>query len=311
MLIYLIKKICSFLLILMLLSLIAVVVVYYSPNSVFENTAFWQAYYIFYQQLLFKQFIWLDYSLWDMLAQILLPTFELAILAIFCAIIIGFPVGILVGLSNNNSKINYFIKPICLILYASPIIWIAILIMLSISNDWVFIKVSNYQPTIKSLSIFDVLITHNENKFDTLCAEVKYLLTPTIILAIQPSIITIQLISQRVSITNRQNYIKVARIREKSSLKVLFRHLLPNALPKTLPQLTYNITTLLFSTMAIEILFNRSGLGTWVFSAYHQHDYMIIALAIFSCGALISLLTLLSEIVTFLIYPLQSRTLYE
>jgi len=311
MLIYLIKKICSFLLILLLLSLVTVAVIYHSPNSIFENISFGHAYYIFYQQLLFEQFIWLDYSLWDMLAQILLPTFELAILAIFCAAIIGFPIGILVGLSNNNSKINYFIKLISLVLYASPIVWIAILIMLSLSNDWVFMKVSDYQPTIQSLSILDVLITHNENRFSTLCAEVKYLVIPTMILTIQPCIITIQLISQQVSITNRQNYIKVARIRDKSSLKVLFRHLLPNALPKTIPQLTYNITTLLFSTMTIEILFNRSGLGTWVFAAYHQHDYIIIALAIFSCGVLISLLTLLSDIITSLIYPLQSRTLYE
>ncbi|WP_392552204.1 ABC transporter permease subunit [Orbus wheelerorum] len=295
----------------MLLSLIAVAVIYNSPNSIFENISFGQAYCIFYQQLLSNQFIWLDYSLWDILAQILFPTFELAILAIFCALIIGFPLGIIVGLGKNDSKRNYFIKLICLIFYASPIIWIAILVMSSLSNDWTFSKVSNYQPMIKSLSILDVLITHNVDKLSTLYAEIKHLLIPTMILTIQPCIITIQLISQRVSITNRQNYIKVARIRENSSLKVLFRHLLPNAIPKTIPQLTYNITTLLFSTMAIEILFNRSGLGTWVFSAYHQHDYMIIALSIFSCGALISLLTLLSEIVAFLIYPLQSRALYE
>ncbi|WP_392561436.1 ABC transporter permease subunit [Orbus sturtevantii] len=311
MLIYLIKKICSFLLILLLLSLIAVTVIYHSPNSIFENTSFWQAYYIFYQRLLFNQFIWLDYSLWDVLAQIIFPTFELAILAIFYAIIIGVPVGILVGLSNNNSTINYFIKFICLILYASPIIWIAILVMFSLSDDWIFIKVSNYQPTIESRSILDVLVTHNTDRLSTLYAEIKHLLLPTIILAIQPCIITIQQISQQVSVTNSQNYIKVARIRENSSVKILMRHLLPNALPKTVPQLTYNITTLLFSTMAVEILLNRSGLGTWIFSAYHQHDYLIIAFAIFSCGALISLLTLLSEVGVSLVYPLQSRTLYE
>lgn len=310
MLIYIIKKILSFLLILLLLSLVSAVIIYYAPNAPLGEMTFLQAYNIFYQQFFSNQFAFSNYSLWECINQILLPTFELAILAIFCSIVVGFPIGIIAGLTNSD-KLNHVIRFICLIFYASPIIWIAVLVMSISSADWMFIINTSYQPTIKSSSLLNILLASNDNQYQLLLNEMKHSLIPIMILTIQPCIITIQLVSQQVSVTARQNYIKVARIRENSLYKILFRHLLPNAIPNTIPQLTYNITTLLFSTMTIEILLNRSGLGTWVFSAFHHQNYTIIAFAIFSCGALVSLLTLLSEIVVVLIYPIQSRTLYE
>ncbi|WP_170143365.1 ABC transporter permease subunit [Orbus hercynius] len=297
-------------LVLLLLSLISVVIIYFAPNSPFNNLSFFEVYQVFYQQIFFNEFVISNKSLWEIFTQILLPTFELSILAIIGSIIVGFPIGIFAGLTKSN-KINHFIKLVCLVLYACPIIWLTILVMFVLSTDWLFIKNPQYEPSVRSLSLLHILLTPHEDKLGLLLTEMKYLFVPVMILTIQPCIITIQLISQRVSITARQNYIKVASIRENSSRKVLFRHLLPNAVPTAIPQLAYNITTLLFSTMTIEILLNRSGLGTWVFSAFHQQDYVVIALAIFSCGALVSLLTLLSEIFVVAIYPMQSRTLYE
>lgn len=310
MLIYIIKKILSFLLILLLLSLISISIIYYAPHSPFENLSLLDAYDVFYHQFILNQFSFANHTMWEIIAQIVLPTFELAILAIICSIIIGFPIGIFAGLTHSN-KTNHFIKFVCLVLYASPIIWLAVLVMFMLSTDWIFTRNTSYQPIANSLSLLDVALTPSIDKLTILMNEIKHLLIPVMILTIQPCIITIQLVSQRVNVTAHQNYIKVASIRENSSLKVLFRHLLPNAIPKTIPQLTYNITTLLFSTMAIEILLNRSGLGTWLFWAFHQQDYTIIAVAIFSCGALVSLLTLLSEIIVVMVYPVQSRALYE
>lgn len=310
MLIYIIKKIFSFFLVLFLLSLISASIVYFSPNSPFSHETFARCYYLFYQQILFNQFIIADHSFWQILSQIILPTFELCILAIIGSIIIGFPVGIIAGLTRSNT-INHTIKLICLVFYASPIIWVTVLVMSFSSTDWFFVKNITYQPGTTSVSILSILLTPDLEKINQLLAEAKHLIVPVMILMIQPCIITIQLISQRVSYTAQQNYIKVASIRENSSRKVLFRHLLPNAVPSTIPQLTYNITTLLFTTMVIEIVLDRSGLGTWVFAAFHQSDYMIIALAVFCCGALVSLLTLLSEIFVVILYPIQSRALYE
>lgn len=309
MLIYIIKKISSFLLILLLLSLASFSLIYYAADiSFYKQLSFIDAYYSFYQHIISNNpelYQHLGHSFQGILKQILSPTFTLCLLAIFFSIIIGFPVGVLAGLTINNT-VNHFIKAVCLILYACPIIWIAVLITSIPFFNWPYVKNIN-----TALSIFDIALTPNIDHYGAIITLFKSLWIPAIILTIQPCIITIQLISQHVNSTSRQNFIKVARITESSSFRVLYRHLLPNAIPRAIPQLTYNVTTLLFSTMVIEILFNRPGIGTWVFTAFLQQNYFIIAIVILGCGTLISLLTLLSELLVAMIYPIQSRTLYE
>lgn len=314
MLIYIIKRICSFLVLLFLLSLLCVSIIYFSPNTSFNYFSFLDTYFSFYQQLLFNHPITISlsqYTIMQILMEILIPTFEFCLLAIFLSIIIGFPIGIILGLSNNN-KFNYVIRLVCLILYASPLVWIAILIITFSSVNWEYIRHTNYIASHHHLTLLDIFLApDNSDKLTMLKEVIKQLILPVLILTIQPCITTIQLVSEHVALVANKNYIKVAALRENSSLKVLFRHLLPNAIPGIIPQLTYNITTLLFYAMIIEIILNRSGIGTWVMSAFYHHDYSIIGLTILSCGIIISLLTLLSEIFIVIFYPIQSRSLYE
>lgn len=316
MLIYIIKKLFSFLLLLGLLSILSVAVIYYSPDNVHNHESFIELYYSFFKKIFFDQFIvssTAQFSLSDILKKILLPTFELCLFAIICAMIFGFPIGIASGLKNSH-KFNHFIKLLCLLFYASPIVWLAILII-SVTSvgdiSWASIKNSHYSTSTFSPSMLDIFLSSKNDKWNVLMTQFNQLIIPVLILTIQPCIITIQLMSESVSQIANKNYIKVTKIRENSSLKILFQHLLPNAVPSVIPRLTYNTTTLLFSTMVVEIVLNRAGLGRWVFSAFYQHDYFIIALVMMSCGVLTCFLTLLSEIFVVLMYPIQSRVLYE
>ncbi|MCX8601810.1 ABC transporter permease subunit [Gilliamella sp. B3758] len=239
----------------------------------------------------------------------LLATFELCILALIVALLIGLPLGILLGLSNIN-WLNSSIRLSCLLFYSCPIVMLVVVVMHLISPNWTVLINYNVSPSVSGVSLLDIFTSSRTDKLSAILDQLHYLMLPTIILAIQPSIMTIQLISQNVKSTSRQNYIKMAIIRERSPFRVLRRHLLPNSIPNTIPQLTYNTTTLLFSTMVIEILFNRVGLGQWVMIAYRHHNYFIISIAILACGTVISLLTLLGEITAVAIYPLRRKEHY-
>ncbi|WP_176701051.1 ABC transporter permease subunit [Gilliamella sp. Bif1-4] len=239
----------------------------------------------------------------------LLVTFELCILALFVALLIGLPLGIFLGLSNIN-WLNNIIRLGSLLLYSCPIVMVVIIVMYWLSPTWSITMNFNVSPSVAGTSLLDLLISSKKDKWHMIFDQLHYLFLPIIILAIQPSIMTIQLVSQNVRNTSRQNFIKMAIIRERSPFKILRRHLLPNSIPATIPQLTYNTTTLLFSTMVIEILFNRVGLGQWVMLAYHHHNYFVISIAILACGTVISLLTLLGEISAVVIYPLRHKEHY-
>ncbi len=308
MVIYILKKIFAFVLILFLLAQISFCLAYFSPDIQLNHNAIFDAYPIFFQQILQGQF---TLSSGETIAflHILSATFELCLLALFLSLFIGIPVGIFIGLNNVN-WLNNLIKIGCLIIYSCPLVWLVIIVMFALSRNWpLFINFDIQQP-ITGISLLDILITPHTNKWSVFVDQIQYLLLPTIILAIQPCIITIELFSQNVKKTAQQNYIKMAIIRETSPLKILRRHLLPNLIPSTIPQLTYNATTLLFSTMVLEILFKRAGLGQWIMMAYHQNDYNIIAIAILACGTIISSLTLLSEILAIIIYPMRHKENY-
>ena len=308
MIIYILKKIVTFLFIICVLAQISFCLVYFVPQSTFSHLTFIDAYSAFFKQLQQGQFRLVSGETLPFL-DTLLSTFELCILALLVALLVGLPLGIFLGLSNIN-WLNVAIRLASLIFYSCPIVMLATIVMYYLSSTWPISIKFDISPSVTGKSLLDILISSRPDKLTALLDQLNYLFLPTIILAIQPSIMTIQLVSENVKNTSRQNYIKMAIIRERSPFKILRRHLLPNSIPATIPQLTYNTTTLLFSTMVIEILFNRIGLGQWVMLAYRNHNYFIISIAILACGTVISLLTLLGEITAIAIYPLRHKEHY-
>ncbi|MWP46483.1 ABC transporter permease subunit [Gilliamella sp. Pas-s27] len=310
MIIYIFKKIVTFLFIICVLAQISFCLVYFTPHSMsnFHNLNFIDAYIAFFKQLLQGQFRLLTGETVPFF-HTLLATFELCILALLVALVVGLPLGVFLGLSNIN-WLNSTIRLGALLLYSCPIVMLVIIVMYWLSPTWLVSMNFDMSPSVTGTSLLDIFISTNTSKWPALLEQLHYLILPIIFLAIQPSIMTIQLISQNVKNISRQNFIKMAVIRERSPFKILRRHLLPNSIPVTIPQLTYNTTTLLFSTMVIEILFNRVGLGQWVMIAYRDHNYFIISIAILACGTVISLLTLLGEILAIVIYPLRHKEHY-
>ena len=308
MIIYILKKIVTFLFIICVLAQISFCLVYFVPQSIFSDLTFFDAYSAFFKQLLQGQFRLISGETVPFF-DTLLTTFELCILALLVALFIGIPLGIFLGLSNIN-WLNTTIRFGCLIFYSCPIVMLATLVMFYLSSTLPMSMNFDISISVTGSSLLDIILSSRADKLPAILDQLHYLLLPTIILAIQPSIVTIQLVSENVKNTSRQNYIKMAIIRERSPFKILRRHLLPNSIPATIPQLTYNTTTLLFSTMVIEILFNRVGLGQWVMLAYRNHNYFIISIAILACGTVISLLTLLGEITAIAIYPLRHKEHY-
>lgn len=308
MIIYILKKIVTFLFIICVLAQISFCLVYFVPQSIFSDLTFIDAYSAFFKQLLQGQFRLMSGETVPFF-DTLLTTFELCILALLVALFIGIPLGIFLGLSNIN-WLNTTIRLGCLIFYSCPIVMLATLVMFYLSSTLPMSMNFDISISVTGSSLLDIILSSRTDKLPAILDQLHYLLLPTIILAIQPSIVTIQLVSENVKNTSRQNYIKMAIIRERSPFKILRRHLLPNSIPATIPQLTYNTTTLLFLTMVIEILFNRVGLGQWVMLAYRNHNYFIISIAILACGTVISLLTLLGEISAIAIYPLRHKEHY-
>ena len=101
MIIYILKKIVTFLFIICVLAQISFCLVYFVPQSTFSHLTFIDAYSAFFKQLLQGQFRLVSGETLPFL-DTLLTTFELCILALLVALLVGLPLGIFLGLSNIN-----------------------------------------------------------------------------------------------------------------------------------------------------------------------------------------------------------------
>lgn len=308
MVIYILKKIVTCLFILFLLAQMSFCLAYFTPNTLLNHASLFEAYHLFFKQLLSGEFIFSPNKSLSFLHEFF-ATFELCLLALSVSILIGIPVGVFAGMGSRQS-LNNIIQIFSLILYSCPIVLLVTMTVFFLPPNGVLFMHENMAFPEQGISLIDILTTTHPDKFTIFIAQLKTLMLPIAILSIQPCIITIQFVSQSVKKIMKQNYIKAAMIRETSLFKIVRRHLLPNSIPSTIPKLAYNSTTLLFLTMVMEILLDINGIGKWVMLAYYQHNYNIIAIAILTCGAFISLLVLLSEIFTVIIGPMLHKENY-
>lgn len=89
-----------------------------------------------------------------------------------------------------------------------------------------------------------------------------------------------------------QDYVRTARARGLSELRVLFRHILPNALIPILTGVVVVIPTLFMGSLVTESFFAIPGLGSYTIDAIHSQDFSIVRAMVF-LGSLLYILGLI------------------
>lgn len=315
MLLYILRKLITLLVVLFIIATVGFCLIYFMDGTSLSPMPLPEAYAHFFQSL-FSHFLPTDSDLnsfYPTLQRALPSTLQLCCLATLLALLIAIPLGIYAGLYPNRPQTKA-IQTICLLLGASPLVWLAVLVIFLASGLPQLLpsfgsQIEHLNP-ITGFSLLDILLAPQIDTWHELGIELQYLALPTLILAIQPTIVGTQLISQSITTVAGQNYIKAALMREPSLHRVLLKHILPNALPSTIPSLSYNFNLLLFCAMVIEIIFQRQGLGTWIMQAYQHNSISELTMLMILCSILISLLNMVSDILTMLLLPLRQKALY-
>ena len=74
----------------------------------------------------------------------------------------------------------------------------------------------------------------------------------------------------------RQDYIKTAKAKGLSRLKVIFKHALRNAMIPVITTIGLQFGVLLGGAILTETIFAWPGVGKWMYDAVMQRDYMVI-----------------------------------
>jgi peptide/nickel transport system permease protein len=123
------------------------------------------------------------------------------------------------------------------------------------------------------------------------------LVLPALAIAIGPTAGLARIVRVQTDVVLAQDYMRVARAKRLPTWIIYLRHALPNLLTAALTIGGLLLGTLVASSVVVENVFARPGLGTAIVQAITQHDYPVIQGILLVLGAAVLVLNLLVDLV--------------
>jgi len=242
-------------------------------------------------------------------------TLELCLIALLFSSLIAIPLGLLAGLFRGTA-IDNTIMTIVLAGIALPVFWVGVMAVLlpSLWGDLLpvdgNISVIYEVPIVTGFPILDTLFVMKQYGLFALFDRLAHLFLPAAVLSLFLATEMIRLTRNSMTTVMRSNYIKAAYAKGFSRTRIVFTHVLRNALPPIIPQLRLQLSTILSSAMAVEIVFNLDGMGTWLITALKLGDYYVLPAGLLIISGFILFFSIIIEVIMVLINPLKRGSLY-
>jgi len=131
----------------------------------------------------------------------------------------------------------------------------------------------------------------------------EYLTLPMITLAIRPLSVIARITRSSMLDVLGMDYVRTARAKGLSNVKVFFRHALRNALNPVVTTVSAWFAGLLAGTYFIEMVFNWPGIGLAAFNAIEKLDYPVIQGTVLITAVIFVITNLVTDIINALLDP--------
>ncbi|MDH4177660.1 MAG: ABC transporter permease [Thermoleophilia bacterium] len=215
----------------------------------------------------------------DVLLRAVPITFELMILSLLIAVLIGVPLGVISAVRRDSSS-DYAARVGGLVGISIPNFWLATLLLLFTS------RVFGWVPPLGYVSFFDDPLTN---------------LTQFVLPAISISVFTLAIVMRMVRATMlevlSQDYVRTARAKGVQRRLVIYRHALRNALIPVVTVVGFEIGILMGGAAIVEIIFGLPGVGYVLLNSIFNRDYPLVQGATLMIAVIFVLANLLVDIV--------------
>src|SRR6516164_9195466 len=225
-------------------------------------------------------------------------TVELAL----CAIAFALPMGLAVGMFaavRRNSFLDHGIMAISLTGYSMPIFWWGLLLILLFSSVLGWTPVSGrvdvayfIEPSTGFLLI-DSLLSDQEGAFRS---ALSHLILPTIVLGTVPLAVIARMTRSAMLEVLGEDYIRTARAKGLSPLRVVALHAFRNALIPVITVIGLQVSVLSTGAILTETIFSWPGVGKWMIEAIARRDYPVLQGGILMLGMIVMTVNLLVDI---------------
>jgi len=215
------------------------------------------------------------------------------------------PAGILAAV-KRGSVFDHTVMGLSLTGYSMPIFWWALLLILlfSVQLGWTpvsgRIAVEFYVEPVTGFLLVDTLLAGD---FDAFASALRHLVLPAIVLGTIPLAVIARMTRSALLEVIREDYIRVARAKGLSPLRVIGVHALRNALIPVVTVIGLQVGTLLAGAILTETIFAWPGVGKWLVDSIGRRDYPAVQGGILLIAGAVMLVNLLVDLLYGLINP--------
>jgi dipeptide transport system permease protein len=232
-------------------------------------------------------------------------TVELGLCAILFAVAFGLPAGIVAAV-RRNSIFDHGVMGVSLAGYSMPIFWWGLLLILLFSVQLGLTPVSGriavqyYIEPVTGFLLIDSLLSDDQGAFRSALA---HLILPTVVLGTVPLAVIARMTRSAMLEVLGEDYIRTARAKGLSNLRVIALHALRNALIPVVTVIGLQVGVLFTGAILTETIFSWPGIGKWLIEAIGRRDYPVLQGGILLIGATVMTVNLLVDLTYGLINP--------
>ncbi|MCD4844865.1 MAG: ABC transporter permease [Methanosarcinales archaeon] len=209
-------------------------------------------------------------------------TVELAIAATILSLLVAIPLGVISAV-RQNSKVDYSSMALATFFISMPNFWLGLVLILIFSLHFDLLPVAGY-------------------------GGIDHLILPTITLCAGMMAVTVRLTRSSVLEVLRLDYITTAKAKGLGDGRILYRHVLKNAMIPVITIVGLQLGYLLGGTVIVETIFAWPGIGKLLIDSINARDIPMIQGCVVFIAIIFSLVNMLVDISYYFLDP---RIKYE
>jgi dipeptide transport system permease protein len=232
-------------------------------------------------------------------------TIELAVCAMIFALCLGLPAGVLAAV-RRNSIFDHGVMGLSLTGYSMPIFWWGLLLILlfSVQLGWTpvsgRIAVQHFVESTTGFLLIDTLLAGDGRAFRS---ALSHLILPAIVLGTVPLAVIARMTRSAMLEVLGEDYMRTARAKGLSPLRVIAVHGLRNALIPVVTVIGLQVGVLFTGAILTETIFSWPGVGKWMIEGIYRRDYPVLQGGTLLIGVVVMTVNLLVDVTYGLINP--------
>jgi ABC-type dipeptide/oligopeptide/nickel transport system permease component len=232
------------------------------------------------------------------LMQVLPSSIELVFAAMLINLLIAIPLGIVTALVRG-SVTDVVLRLLTLIGATVPVFWLGLVLQYLLGAKLKIFPISGQKPSgtqierVTGMTTIDAFISGD---FILFTQTLRYIALPAFVLSLAFIAVSARTLRSGMINVLDSDYVQLSRAKGVSKIRMVSKHALRNAILPTFTILGMQVGWMLGSTVLVESIFGRQGIGSYATTAVLQKDIFAVISVVLVMGVVVTLLNLLVDI---------------